>query len=160
MRRISAEIVPVTQEPRPGLAANRTQAVPVRAHLVQFYEDDEMLAAAIAKFVADGLSAGDVVTTIATGEHMEAVDRRLRAAGIDLDAVRASGRLLSLDADETLAKLMRDGEADRRLFESVIGGLMAERAAVADGAPLRAYGEMVHVLWKRGEKTQIRVVNG
>ena len=40
-----------------------------------------------------------------------------------------------------------------RLFESVIGGVMADRAATADGAGLRAYGEMVDILWKRGDKS-------
>ena len=48
---------------------------------------------------------------------------------------------------------MRDGEPDPRLFEAVIGDVMAERAAVANGAELRAYGEMVDVLWRRGEKS-------
>src|SRR3954464_6516232 len=84
------------------------------AHFVQFYDDDDSLAATVTRFVAEGLSAGDVVTTIATDAPTRAVDGRLRAAGIDVDAVRASGRLLSLDAHETLARFMRDGEPDRR----------------------------------------------
>ena len=48
---------------------------------------------------------------------------------------------------------MRDGEPDRELFDSVIGGVMAERAAVSNGARLRAYGEMVDVLWKGDQKS-------
>jgi PAS domain S-box-containing protein len=122
-------------------------------HLVQFYDDDDELATAVARFVADGLSAGDVVTTIATDDHTKAIHRRLASDGVDVDAVRASGRLLSLDAHEMLARFMRDGEPDRHLFEAVIGGLMSERAAVANGVPLRAYGEMVDVLWKTGQKS-------
>ena len=128
-------------------------ATAASAHLVQFYDDDESLAAAVARFVAEGLSAGDVITTIATDEHARAVDQRLRADGVDVDAARASGRLLSLDAHETLARFMRNGEPDGQLFDAVIGGLMSERATVANGGRLRAYGEMVDVLWKSDQKS-------
>ncbi len=120
---------------------------------MQFYEDDEVLATAVAKFVADGLSAAEFVTIIATREHATAIDRQLRLAAVDLQAVRASSRLLTLDAHETLALFMRDGEPDPRLFESVIGAFMANRAAAANGSGVRAYGEMVDVLWKRGDKS-------
>ena len=50
---------------------------------------------------------------------------------------------------------MRDGEPGLRSppFRAVVGDVMAERAAAANGAGLRAYGEMVDVLWKRGEKS-------
>jgi PAS domain S-box-containing protein len=137
---------------RPGLSLDAGRPVTPSTHLVHFYEEDDALVAAVAKFVADGLSAGDVVTTIATKDHTHALDRRLCAADIDPETVRATGRLLSLDAHETLAKFMRDGEPDSRLFEAVIGEMMSERAAVANGAELRAYGEMVDVLWRRGER--------
>ena len=130
-----------------------TKSIAEPAHLVHFYEEEETLAGAIAKFVIDGLSAGEIITTVATGEHTRALDRQLRARGSDPDAIRASGRLLSLDAHETLAKFMRDGEPDPSLFRAVIGDVMAERAARANGAGLRVYGEMVDLLWKRAEKS-------
>jgi PAS domain S-box-containing protein len=148
---MSPEEVPITQEPRPWSAGNgRAWVRP--AHLVHFYEDDEALAAAAGKFVSSGLLAAELVTIIATREHLEAVGRHLRAEGIDLDAVRASDRLLFMDAHETLAAIMRDGAPDRGLFESVIGDVMGRRSAAANGVGQRAYGEMVDILWKRGEK--------
>jgi PAS domain S-box-containing protein len=135
----------------PSADAEWTGAGP--AHLAHFYDDPAALAQAIASFVADGLSAGEVVTTIATAEHTTALHRRLRDDGVDLEAAHASGRLLTLDAEETLAKLLKDGEPDRGLFEEVIGGLMTARATVVPGARLRAYGEMVDLLWKRNQKS-------
>jgi len=139
----------------PGRAASFEAACSPtsRAHLVHFYEDEETLANAIAKFVTDGLAAGEIITTIATETHTRALDQRLRASGSDPDVIRASGRLLSLDAHETLGKFMRGGEPDPNLFRSVIGDVLTERAARSNGAGLRAYGEMVDVLWKRGEKS-------
>src|SRR6188768_806714 len=148
----------VLHESRQGSATTYTEGAGTRAtaaaaHLVRFYDDDDTLASAVARFVAEGLSAGDVVTTIATDDHTAAVDDRLRSGGIDVDGARAAGRLLSLDAHATLARFMRDGEPDPQLFDVVIGGLMSERAAVAKGARLRAYGEMVDVLWKSDQKS-------
>ncbi len=148
---MSPEEVLITQEPRPSSAGNR-RAWDRPAHLVHFYEDDEALTAAVGKFVSGGLLAAELVTIIATREHLEAVGRHVRARGVDLDAVRTSGRLLFLDAHETLAAIMRDGAPDRGLFESVIGDVMSRRSAAANGIGQRAYGEMVDILWKRGEK--------
>jgi PAS domain S-box-containing protein len=140
-----------------GSARTQTKAAAPTAtaspRLVQFYDDDETLAATVARFVAEGLSAEEVITTVATADHTRAIDRRLRVEGVDVDSARASGRLLSLDAHETLARFMRDGEPDAQLFEAVVGGLMTERAAVANGARLRAYGEMVDILWKSDQKS-------
>jgi PAS domain S-box-containing protein len=123
------------------------------AHLVQFYETDEILVPAVAKFLGEGLGAGDALTVIATEPHRHAFQRHLESEGFDLESAVASGQLAFLDADETLAKFMREGQPDRELFESEVGGLIARRALAASGAPMRAYGEMVDVLWKRGDRT-------
>ena len=121
-------------------------------HLVRFYEDDDLLATAVGTFLSDGLSAGDVLTVIATEPHKLAFQERLQSEGLDIESACASGQLAFLDAHETLARFMRGGEPDRDLFEAHVGALIAERAAAANGARLRAYGEMVDVLWKRGER--------
>ena len=150
---ISADTLSVTAGPGPGAVADCPNVPPGQAHLVHFYENEEVLASAVARFVGDGLSAGDVVITIASREHTNAIDRHLHAAAVDLDAARASGRLLSLDADETLTRFMRDDEPDPRMFEKVIGGVIADQVAAANGTRVRAYGEMVDILWKRGDQS-------
>lgn len=71
---ITAETVSVTAGPEPGSVADRPRMPPGRAHIVHFYEDEEVLASAVARFVGDGLSAGDVVITIASREHTNAID--------------------------------------------------------------------------------------
>ena len=53
------------------------------------------------------------------------------------------------DAAATLAQLMRDGCVDRYAFFEVSGDIVRE--AVATGRPVRAYGEMVALLWEAGE---------
>ena len=44
---------------------------------------------------------------IATGPHREQIERRLQAGGVDLDAARAGGQYIALDASETLGELGR-----------------------------------------------------
>ena len=121
-------------------------------HLVQFYEDDASLASAVARFLGDGLRVGELVLAITTEAHQQALLQKLHADGIDAARARASGQLAFLDVHETLSKFMRGSEPDRELFESVVGGLIAKQLSAAGNARLRAYGEMVDVLWKQGER--------
>jgi PAS domain S-box-containing protein len=122
-------------------------------HLVQFYEHEDFLTDRVAKFLAEGLQQGDVVTVIATGSHGRAYRHRLESRGIDVARACADGQLTFLDADETLATFMRSGEPDARLFEAEVGGLIERQSRNAGSKKLRAYGEMVDVLWKQGQKT-------
>jgi PAS domain S-box-containing protein len=132
-------------------AVGNSAAFSVREHLVQFYEDDEFLAGAVAKFLGEGVAAGDVLIVIATIAHLERFLRRLELDGFDVAGMRAFGQLIELDADQTLAKLMRAGEPDPALFEAEIGSLIATRAAAGTGQ-VRAYGEMVDILWRDGQR--------
>ncbi len=59
-------------------------------HFVQFYEADPPLLDALTGFIGGGLAAGGAGIVVATPEHREGLEQRLRAAGIDLDAARAA----------------------------------------------------------------------
>jgi PAS domain S-box-containing protein len=122
------------------------------AHLVQFYEDESFLTGRVGDFLRDGLSAGEMITVIATESRARSYERELEARGLDVRAAHASGRLTFLDAHETLAKFMRNGEPEPRLFESAVGSVFERQMASASGVKLRAYGEMVDVLWKQGQR--------
>ena len=120
------------------------------AHVVQFYEDDAFLRDSVARFVGTGLSAGEAAVVIATREHREALDAQLRSLGLNVSALRDSGRYVSLDAAETLKTFMVDRRPDRSRFADVIGGVIAQSAAGSHR--VRAFGEMVAVLWAEGER--------
>ena len=66
-----------------------------------------------------------------------------------LRAAKASGLYQPLDADLTLRKLSTSGRPDRRKFEQVVGVPVSDALARYGG--VRAYGEMVSLLWMRGE---------
>ncbi len=127
---------------------------PTSGHLVQFYEDDAQLSIEVSQFLAEGLKGDDAAVVIATPAHREAFEQRLSELGVDVSAEMGAGRLTFLDAHETLSSFVRDGAPKRDLFEATVGGLVAAKArTVSAPGRLRAYGEMVDVLWRDGQRT-------
>src|SRR4051794_9594836 len=125
-------------------------APPCDGHVVQFYEDDLFLVDAVTTFITTGMLAGQSAIIIATDAHREAFSARLSSQGVDVDGACFRGRLLFLDAEETLATFMVGAKPDADLFAATVGGTIEKRLRASGSAGLRAYGEMVDVLWKRG----------
>ena len=122
-----------------------------RDHAVRFYEDDVRLAEVVTAFLADGLRAGDLVAAIATAAHREAFQRQLEAQGFEVERLIATGALYFVDAHDALSRFMRDGDPDPELFRSELGALIGQLSAQAKSRRLRAYGEIVDVLWLSGQ---------
>jgi anti-sigma regulatory factor (Ser/Thr protein kinase) len=118
-------------------------------HVVHFYADGSDLEQTVLRhLVSDGGEAA-VGIVIATDEHRRGFEACLAGAGIDVSAAVGDGRLIWLDAAQTLQRIMPDGEIDAEAFHRVVGGVV--RAAGEDGRPVRAYGEMVALLWAAGD---------
>ena len=100
-------------------------------HAVQFYREDAELFDTVATFLADGIRAGDISIVIATEPHLRGFDSALVAAGLDPVAARADGLLVSLDADVTLARVIRNGRLDRAALRFGDG----QRHATCGGQP-------------------------
>lgn len=118
-------------------------------HVVQFYGHDRELAERVSGYLLATLEGGGMAIVIATPEHRAEFEARLEQAGADLAAARDDGSYLALDAAEILRELMGDAATlDGAAFDRVIGTLI--RQAAADGRPVRAYGELVALLWDDG----------
>lgn len=120
-------------------------------HAVSFYDEDSELTDVVGTYVADGLAANQPVVVIATAPHRESIDEFLDQQGIDPARVRADGSYEALDAADTLGAFMLDGAPDAERFHALIGGVLDH--ARAGGATVRAFGEMVALLWQRGDIT-------
>jgi len=121
--------------------------------VVQFYGHDRELAGRVSDYLRGALGDGGVAIVIATPEHRSQFEARLAQAGADLAAARADGTYLTLDARETLREILDgaapDGAAlDRAAFDRVVGSVI--RQAASSGRPVRAYGELVALLWDDG----------
>ncbi|HEX6838610.1 MAG TPA: MEDS domain-containing protein [Polyangia bacterium] len=119
-------------------------------HIVQLYEGAPYLGDVVARYVGAGLDGGEPTLVVAEPEHRAMFVERLRAAGHDADRAEADGRLRMLDARELLARFMVGGLPDVARFVEVVGGAVVELARAHGGARVRAYGEMVDILWSEG----------
>ena len=117
-------------------------------HAVQFYESDEFLYGTVADFVVDGLRAADPVVLIMTQEHRAALIERLESIGIDVVASRRMGDLTFGDARELLSRFMDGAMPDPQRFEEYIGGILDDVRRRHASGTIRAFGEMVDVLWR------------
>jgi hypothetical protein len=120
-------------------------------HAVRFYDSAESLCRIVAGFLAEGLHAHQPALVIATPDHRAGIAAALCDRDVDVDALQASGDLLLLDAEETLEMFMVDGMPDTKRFDAT-GTRVIERACRGrKDCTIRAYGEMVDVLWKNGQ---------
>jgi len=110
-------------------------------HFVQLYQDSDALAGAVGPFIAEGLARGEAVVVIAREAHRLAFSDKLKSA---------AKKVVMLDAERTLERLMVNGMPSWHAFREVIGGLIADLRL--RHPTVRAYGEMVDVLWQRGER--------
>ena len=131
----------------PAMQADRASK-----HFVQFYEDDGRLVDAVSNFVASSLQEGGGGVVIATQKHRTPVVQRLARRGLDLRKLEEEGRWAPLDAEQSLEQFMVEGLPDRNRFRDLIEPVL-ERAGRHETTPrVRAYGDMVAVLWERGNR--------
>jgi hypothetical protein len=102
----------------------------------------------VTDYLLGALASGGVAIVIATPEHRHEFETRLAQVGVDLAAARDNSSYLAWDAAQTLSELMAADKLDSAAFDRVIGTVIA--AAGAAGRPVRAFGEMVALLWDDG----------
>jgi len=123
-------------------------------HSVHIYRTDDEIVASVAGALEAAIGAGDAILLVAGRDHRDAIEAALRAAGVSADP----SAYLALDADATLDSLLVEGEPDIERFRSVVGSVV-ERLA-ASHPDVTVYGEMVGVLWSRGQVTSAMRLEG
>jgi len=122
----------------------------VAGHDVHFYKTDAQLAATVVDFLAAGVRIGQPIIVIATDAHRRAFADGLRLAGLDMEQVFSGRVALWLDARETLAAFMTGPLPDAELFAATVGNVFEKLLHNQRYLLVRAYGEMVDLLWKDG----------
>lgn len=125
----------------------------VGEHVVQFYNDDRDLQSVLTPHLGGGLQDGDIGIVIATPAHRELLVEDLAECGIDVNGAIEDGQLIMLDASDTLDRFIRHGAPDADAFLASVGEVV--RAACDRGRPVHAIGEMVALLWDRGEVSAV-----
>lgn len=125
-------------------------AQPEPEHLAHLYQSEDELLSSLTEFIHIGINQAETCRIITTEEHAAQLEQRLESLGVNIEQARADGYYMAYDASETMSKFIVNGLPDKKLFDEVIGGLV--KASVAREKPVRAFGEMVALLWKDGNQ--------
>lgn len=120
-------------------------------HAVQFYDTEHSLYVTVAEFLAEGLQTRHPAIVFATPAHRAAIEEHLCGHAVDCARAKREGELIVLDAEETLGLFMVNGQPDREMFEANVGRMIDQALAGRTRVTVRAYGEMVDILWKAGQ---------
>lgn len=119
-------------------------------HIVHFYEDDTVFLNALESFVLRGLMDREAIIVIALPSHRTSLEFRLASHGLNLAKLTATEQLVMLDAEETLGAFMADGLPSEPRFQQVVGKWISRLRA--GHRQVRAFGEMVGILWGQGNR--------
>ena len=120
-------------------------------HIVQLYQDPDFLNHAVSRFAGAALANGEGIILVPTLSHWNAIRPRLEAEGVDVQAARERGQLTVVDADELLPQFMRNAMPDSSIFLGLAGDIIGQARAAGRYHKVRWWGEMVNVLWERGD---------
>jgi len=108
------------------------------------------LADPVAEYLAAGFELGEPAVVVATPEHWAQFARGLTSRGWDAWRLADQGLLTLADADAMLRACMEGRAPSAEAFEREIGGLLDGVATRFPNRWIRAFGEMVDLLCRRG----------
>lgn len=117
-------------------------------HVVQIYEDQEIFLDTLAGFVGDGINSGDCIVVIARAVNLKALEERLNAHAVNVKLLISENQYIAIDALEALEKFMVDGWPNEEKFRTFVANIL--KKAYKKGRSVRAFGEMVALLWEQG----------
>jgi hypothetical protein len=123
---------------------------PAADHAVQCYVELDELAASVGRFLDAGARVGEPGLLIAMSEHRPAFEAELELRGHDARELEKTGLITWHDADDVLAAFMDDDMPSAERFEQVVGAAVDEIARRFPDKTIRAFGEMVDLLARRG----------
>jgi hypothetical protein len=122
-----------------------------RDHIVQLYQDQDFLNRAVCRFAAAALANGEGIILVPTRAHWDAFRPRLQAEGVNVEDAERSGQLNVVDADVLLPRFMQKAMPDAPVFLGLAGEIIARTRGSGRYPKVRWWGEMVNVLWERGD---------
>jgi PAS domain S-box-containing protein len=126
-----------------------------QTYVVHVYRNDEVLVDCLSRFVAGALAVGEPTVVIATREHQTALAERL--AFNKVDASRANGSYIVLDARDVLRECETDGSVDEQCLQGLLeAALIRAREAGGDNKRrVAVFGEMAALLWEQGRTADV-----
>ena len=129
------------------------EGAPLHYHAVQFYQSPDALCRIVGSFIGEGLAQGGAAVLIVTPDHAKRIAECLHQCAFDVEALERAGAVRFVDARDTLNQFMVDGMPNPSAFRRTVGGLLTEMRRSHPKRAIRAYGEMVDLLWKDGRES-------
>ena len=123
-------------------------------HSVHMYGTDSELIYRLGAILIGAMASGNAALVVATHVHRHKLCELLNKEWINWEAVKEEGRLVLLDAQETLDLFMVNGLPDATKFRQTVGALVttSRLTARSQNRGLTVFGEMVAVLWEQGNQ--------
>lgn len=133
------------------MSTNRTWHLTNSAgnHSVQVCQNDTSQAEAVTHYIQKGLLNNEAVVVFARPALRQAVISKMDALGLDVQTFKSQGQIRFFDAEFLLSSFLIEGELESSAFQEFIGYPI--QVAQLKFGRVRAFGEMVNVLWKKGE---------
>ena len=119
-------------------------------HAVRFYDNETSLCRIVAGFLREGFALGQPALVIATKAHAQGIVVELLARQLNVAELVISNELVIVDASDALASFMVDGQPNPQKFFRATKAVLDRVRGGRKHVTIRAYGEMVDVLWKEG----------
>ena len=143
----------LSPDPRDSPLLQRVESIPQADHIVYFYQESNSLLDSLSEFIGAALGGGNGAIIIATKLHVDGLQQRLNARGLDTQKASRQGRYVALDAAGTLSQIMVNDMPDEGRFAAVVGRAMGRMSATLKSPrpEISAFGEMVALLWTEGK---------
>lgn len=117
-------------------------------HFVHIYEKIETLTDSLCEYIVPAFIQNEGVLLITTVPNKKTILMALERRSIDVTKARVLGQLIVIDAHEMLSQFMVKGQVNRLKFQTLAGAIISDLKAKFPN--VRAYGEMVNILWQSG----------
>lgn len=118
-------------------------------HIVQVCQNQTSQAEILAQYVKEGLANGEGVVIIARPALRKAFISQMNALDLDLHTLKSQGQIKFFDAEFLLSGLLIDGKLDNQAFQQLVATPALDTQLKF--GKVRAFGEMVDVLWKNAQ---------
>ena len=120
------------------------------SHILQIYDNQDFLAAAVAHFAAEGLRRGEAVILTGTKEHRHRIRAELHARGVDAAAAAHRRQLAFADVHQALGAASIGGRVDPEQLQQV--ALHTLHAVNPEAPGVRWWGEHSSTLYYQGHR--------
>ncbi len=122
-------------------------AMPTYNHMVQVCQNVTSQAEILTRYIKEGLLNNEGVIVIARPSLRRTVLSKLDALGFDSQTIKNQGQVRFFDAEFLLSNILIDGVIEEQAFQKLVG--IPIQAAQSKFGKVRAFGEMVDILWQR-----------